>query len=152
MRKKETSKKPTLIPAGTHGKAQGKLTRHALNQLVSIFLVKLKRMQFNNISDKTLLKFIGLMKGTKTSFIMGWCKYWCKKIALPLASESCCCVLMSLCFSAENTEIVSLEQFSSFLLLLEEENLFVQPSIRPPLSPDILHFSLLHTQSIIQEK
>lgn len=103
VKKKKSSKKPTLIPAGTHGKAQGKLTRHALNQLVSIFLVKLKRMQFNNISDKTLLKFIGLMKGTKTSFIMGWCKYWCKKIVLPLASESCCCVLSrQFCFSAEN--------------------------------------------------
>lgn len=130
MRKKETSKKST--PAGTHGKALGKLTRHALNQLVSIFLVKLKRMQFNNISDKTLLKFIGLMKGTKTSFIMGWCKYWCKKIVLPLASESCCCVLTPLCFSAENRNFIYLyEQFSSFLLLLEEENLLFSLALDP---------------------
>lgn len=48
-------------------KLRGKLTRHALNQLVSIFLVKVKRMRFNNISDFwTPVKFIILMKGTKT--------------------------------------------------------------------------------------
>lgn len=79
-------------------KIRGKLTRRALNQLVSIFLVKVKRMQFNNISDKTPVKFIILMKGTKTGFIMGWCKCSRKFCIHSFASDLCCCVLIILFF------------------------------------------------------
>lgn len=73
-KKKNVQKSQLWFQLVAMKKLRGKLTRHALNQLVSIFLVKVKRMRFNNIFDKTPVKFIILMKGTKTGFIMGWCK------------------------------------------------------------------------------
>lgn len=120
-------------------KLRGKLTRHALNQLVSIFLVKVKRMQFNNIFDKTPVKFIILMKGTKTGFIMGWCKCSRKRCITSCFRFMQLCSHIILFFLSTEIWISLFRCFIFFFFsVIVKAQFIIRHSFRPLFSPDIL--------------